>query len=155
MSILWNRSVPLVFCVGLLLLTGCASEEAGESLGATVTGTVQLNGSPVEGAMVTFRPASEGTQGAFARTDEAGKYELSTSAVGTSGVSPGKYVVTVTKVEVAQSSTASEEDPGYNPNAKPAEAKSLLPKKYSNAKTSDLEFTVTEGNNEIPIELKD
>ncbi|PQO35831.1 hypothetical protein C5Y96_09285 [Blastopirellula marina] len=147
--------MPLVICVGWLLLSGCTSEEAGKPLGAVVTGTVTYNGSPVEGAMITFRPASEGIQGAFARTDAAGKFELSTSNAGTSGVSPGNYLVTVTKTEVPQSTAASEDDPNYNPNAKPAEPKSLLPKKYASAKTSGLEFTVTDGSNEIPLELKD
>lgn len=106
--------------------------------------------------MVTFRPAGEGGQGAFARSDEEGKYELSSSAGGTSGVSPGDYIVTITKNEVAQSNVAPEDDPNYNPYATgPSQAKSVLPKKYADAKTSGLEFTVNQGTNNLPIELTD
>lgn len=138
------------------MMPGCSSADTGKSLGGTVTGTVSYNGNPVEGAMVTFRPAGEGGQGAFARTDQEGKYELSSSAVGTSGVNPGDYVVTVTKKEVGESTVASEDDPNYDPYATgPAEAKSVLPKKYANAKTSGLEFTVKQGANDLPIELTD
>ncbi len=152
----WYRFAPLVFSVSLLIFAGCSSSDTAESLGATVSGSVTYNGSPVDGAMVTFRPASEGAQGAFARTDAEGKYELSSSAAATSGVVPGEYNVTVTKTEVGQSNVASEEDPDYNPYAAgPSKPKSVLPKKYADAKTSGLEFTVTSGENDLPIELTD
>jgi len=106
--------------------------------------------------MVTFRPSTEGIQGAFARTDEEGKYELSSSASGSTGVAPGEYRVTVTKTEVAASNVASEDDPNYDPYATTApQMKSVLPQKYANAKTSDLSVTVKEGSNEIPLELTD
>ncbi|MBA2114650.1 carboxypeptidase-like regulatory domain-containing protein [Bremerella alba] len=157
MSISWCRCAPLVLCVSLFLIAGCTSQETGESLGATVTGTILYKGSPVDGAMVTFRPTGEGGHGAFAQTDEEGKYKLSTSVAGTTGVQPGDYVVTVTKTEAAQSNVASEDDPNYNPNASgraPA-AKNVLPKKYAAAKTSGLEFTVNQGPNNLPIELAD
>lgn len=156
MSNSWYRLALPVVCLAVLMIAGCASEDQGESLGATVSGTVSYNGSPVEGAMVTFRPSGDGGQGAFARSDAEGKYELSASAAGTSGVSPGSYIVTVTKNEVNQSAVASEDDPNYNPYASgDAQTKSLLPKKYANAKTSGLEFTVTDGTNDLPIELTD
>lgn len=152
----WYRFAPLMFCVSLLMFAGCSGSDSGESLGASVSGTVTYNGNPVEGAMVTFRPASEGAQGAFARTDAEGKYELSSSAAATSGVVPGEYNVTVTKTEVGESNVASEEDPDYNPYATgQTKPKSVLPKKYADAKTSDLQFTVSGGENDLPIELTD
>ena len=41
-----------------------------------VTGTVTLDGKPVDGATIQFEPTTSGLPTAFGRTDSQGKYEL-------------------------------------------------------------------------------
>jgi hypothetical protein len=66
-----NRSqfVPLSLLLGLL--SGCGS--SGPELGI-VSGTVTLDGQPLDGATVIFQP--EVGKASFGRTDELGRYEL-------------------------------------------------------------------------------
>jgi hypothetical protein len=60
----------------LLCIVGCSSGNVG-----LVSGTVHLDGKPLEGALVTFYPETEGANPSemgtsIGRTDKAGKYEL-------------------------------------------------------------------------------
>ena len=85
-----------IFSLTLLLifLPGC-----GNRIPVTpVTGTITLNGAPVENAMVTFIPDSSGTV-ATATTDKTGKYVLKTYLGDKTalGAFPGGYKVTVVK----------------------------------------------------------
>jgi len=64
-----------------------------------VTGTVQLDGKPIEGAVVTFHPADQGKgQTATGTTDKDGVFHLSTTKP-SDGALPGEYKVTVTYSE--------------------------------------------------------
>ena len=82
-------------------LAGCGESEPADRLARVpATATVTYNGSPVEGAKVTFYPAGEGGKGAFGRTDSTGLAKLSTYDV-EDGAVPGKYTVTVFKTEGA------------------------------------------------------
>ena len=60
------------FILSLLFLTGCGG--SGPEIGH-VTGTVTLDGRPVEGAMLFFEPTTGG-RSSTALTDASGKYEL-------------------------------------------------------------------------------
>src|SRR5690606_11332502 len=124
--------------LGVSLVAGCGGGKAKDQLGATVTGQVTFDGSPVDGATVTFQPADASKKGAFGRTDTEGNFTLSTSTA-TEGVEPGEYHVTVTKFEIVPSTGPQEGDPGYTGNPRPTPPpKSLLPEKYGNAKSSGL-----------------
>ncbi|MHC2069257.1 carboxypeptidase-like regulatory domain-containing protein [Bremerella sp. T1] len=156
MTLSWSCSAPFAVCAALIVLAGCGGSESLPSLGATVSGTVTYKESPIEGAMVTFLPTGEGGQGAFARTDADGKYTLSSSAGGNNGVKPGTYHVTVSKIEVPQVQLAGEDDPNYNPYAKTnAKPNNALPEKYAQQATSGLEIEVTNGANDVPLNLTD
>ena len=99
------------YMIVLLGISGCFG--GGESLPelANVTGTVNLDGSPLIGANVLFQPQQGKT--AFALTDENGKFELMYNQE-TAGTVPGSYTVKVSKEK-------NPEEPGNN----------LIPPKYN------------------------
>src|SRR6478609_7891711 len=92
-------AVFFAICVGCHGSKGPATVE--------VTGIVTLNGSPVEGANVFFSPAvsSEASRlSSQATTHHDGKYQLRTHVGGgqfKSGIVPGKYDVTINKLDTA------------------------------------------------------
>jgi hypothetical protein len=112
-----------------------------------VTGTVTLNGTPVEGASITFQPQenSENALASQAMTDADGRFRLTTHIGGgrfKDGVAPGKYAVSVTKLDTAAISSTL------------APPKNVLPKKYGSAAISGLTAEVRIGNeNDFPFNL--
>jgi hypothetical protein len=124
------------------LLAGCGD---GSATTYPVTGVVKHNGSPVEGAIVSFVPTEEEGQTATATTDASGKYSLSALS--------GGYKVSLTKYEggspaAAGGGTAASADgemPADYTGATDAPApvyKNLLPAKYASVETSGLTATV-------------
>jgi hypothetical protein len=157
----------MLVCLPLLaLVTGCG----GDGLGTVpVTGTVTLDGQPVEGATVTFTPASEtaGTdRSAVGLTDASGKYSLNATGGG-EGAVPGTYSVTITKVEghEAEAPAASQEEAMKKMQEqaaqggsaalmpKPTVMKHLLPEKYSAPGTSGFKAEVKSGSNVFDFPL--
>jgi hypothetical protein len=61
-------------CVFVLLFGGCGADK-GPKL-ASVSGTVTLDGLPVQGAVLEFVPQEAGKSTAFGATDENGFYEM-------------------------------------------------------------------------------
>jgi hypothetical protein len=138
---------------------GCAETGGGDHPDtAPVTGTVTYNGSPVEGATLTFSPASGG-YAALGLTDASGNFTLKTPW-GSEGAVPGSYKVAISKtaVEGAAAGEAEEvemviEEPEKATPAKIAEG---LPEKYKSAATSELTAEVkAEGPNTFAFELTD
>jgi hypothetical protein len=78
------------------ILVGCGEGESGPKL-VPVSGTVTLNGKPLEGATVSFQPdgSTPGVMPAEDITGPDGNYKAITK--GRSGVAPGKYKVVVSK----------------------------------------------------------
>lgn len=123
-----------VFLVAVMaLFVGCGSSDTPE-LGS-VSGTVTLDGAPLAGATVMFRPKAGGRP-AMADTDEQGKYVLRYNPSETGGV-VGLNLVRISK----KGEAASDEEV----------AKELIPAKYNEEST--LEYEVGSGKNEINIEL--
>jgi hypothetical protein len=88
------RTYRLILAAGgLLFLAGC-----GGSTFPSVTGTVTLDGQPLDGAVVVFSPdgGAGGGQVATGVTDSDGSFKMGTLKLG-DGVRPGKYHVTITK----------------------------------------------------------
>jgi hypothetical protein len=90
--------VPLAAALLAALGGGCG--ESGPAL-VPVTGTVTLNGKPLEGATVSFMPDPSNKGGIPGEdlTGPQGNYKAIT--LGRSGLVPGKYKVTVSKMPVA------------------------------------------------------
>ncbi|SIN85988.1 hypothetical protein SAMN05444166_1309 [Singulisphaera sp. GP187] len=80
------------------LIAGCGG--SGPRL-VSVKGTVTLDGKPLEGAVIAFHPDPSNKDGQPGEdiTGESGNYMVSTK--GRFGLVPGKYHVSVTKMEVA------------------------------------------------------
>lgn len=148
---LFHYLMPVLGFSLSLLASGCGSGGGDPSL-VSVSGTVTRVGSPVAGATVTFH-APEGSGSAFGLTDADGVYSL-TTAPGNRGARPGNYTVTITKVEISGGDSLPEDHPDYGktPVAEQS-AKSLLPEKYGDPKSSGLAVTVEEKSTSIDFAL--
>lgn len=156
-----------VVCLAwIIIIPGCTKKSSRPKTYA-VHGVVTFNGTPVEGATVTFVPkegtaGQSGQQAATAITDSRGQYSIGTFATG-DGALPGEYLVKVTKYRVAQQQNRVGDDPESQMQAylqyqqgqqQQSGPKNELPAKYENEKTSGLFVTVQPGDNTFDIELK-
>src|SRR5262245_31347027 len=135
------------FCVILVafLVVGCGSS-GGE---LPVNGIVTWDGTPLDGAAVTFFPDSraEGT-GGTARTGSDGKFVV-LGAKGQKGLVPGTYKVTVSKLKGGGAVT--DEEVIAAPTE--VELRSDLPAIYSNPSQTVLSYSVTGDGKPIEIKL--
>ncbi|GIW97346.1 MAG: hypothetical protein KatS3mg111_0679 [Pirellulaceae bacterium] len=95
-----------LFSVGAMLLSITLMGCGGEKL-YPVTGTVTVDGSPVEGLQVVFAPENgEGLTGT-GTTDAAGKYKIVTMKG--AGLPPGNYRVAISKIKALATNRSSED----------------------------------------------
>lgn len=130
----------LVVCLSAgLLLSGCA--EQGPQLGA-VSGTVTLEGEPVEGATISFFPLFEGGQElrSAQKTDSSGFYEMQYSQ-DRKGVMLGNHQVQI-----------STKDWEKQPDGSNKIIPERIPRHYFGP-DSVLTFDVQEGENDASFEL--
>lgn len=145
------RPIPpgvLVAAVGVVLLAGC-----GPSRPTTlpVRGTVTLDGQPVEGAQVMLVP-DEGGRPGQGITDGAGRFTIGTFTA-SDGALPGRHAVTVVLRRVSGVST----DPdGLEGDIQPGgpQIEWLVPRRYSDPKTSGLTAEVERGMAPLEIQLQ-
>ncbi len=147
------QSVALLTCVLLLLgLAGCpggASRELPDLV--PVAGTVTLDGEPLSGAEVAFIPtgSTPGTA-CFGATDPSGHYEMMADA-DHKGAPAGEFNVAITKWVMEDGSDFHSEE-GLSPME--ADARNLLPPKYSDEAETELKATVPAGGSDsINFEL--
>ena len=142
----------------LACITGCGG---GSDFPTTypVTGTVKVQGKPIEGAVVTFQ-LETGKENAIGTTNSSGEFKLSTFRP-SDGAVPGQYRVAVTKPTAAELSSDAPPPgqiasgdlpddyapPVAAPTGSTSKAKSEIPEKYSNDKLSGLRATVTASDN--------
>ena len=127
------------------IMTGCSGNKGSY---ATVSGVVTQNGTPFEGAKVTFISTVEfeGKRAAYsAMTDSSGKYLIAT--VGKEpGIPPGMYKVTITKLEATGKSLPKDFDAGQV--AASGTGRNLVSQEYENENTTKLSVTLEPGKNE-------
>ena len=139
----------------VLLTAGCQPHYKANPEFRLVKGTVTFNGTPVEGAIVAFLPTDSSGLAAGGMTDASGNYTLTAdnSLVAGAGTKPGKYKVTVKKVEIPvtqdqldfESGKITREDLFKRRGMrKPVKPKHLLPEIYADQKTTPLELTVAD-----------
>lgn len=158
--------VPLLFVLCTVFLTGCGDSAARPVL-IPVSGTVNYNGSPVEGATVTFATATS-ARSSSGETDSSGKFRLTTFDTN-DGAPVGDYVITIAKFEAeATVDTSAGSSPekmkemmdkqkammsGVAPVTVP---KAKLPLKYADGKTSGEKRKVIAGEaNDFAFTLTD
>lgn len=124
------------------------------------TGTVTLDGSPVERASITFYPL-DGQKPANATTDANGAFQLTSFNAG-DGATPGSFGVAIQKfpaIEIEAVPGGKPFDESNNTDEGPAlgsekDPVTELPEKYSNYEKSGLSATVTtDGENVFNFEL--
>jgi hypothetical protein len=157
-------AAPLLFLAACCLLPGCNRSDRPATY--PVRGTVTYREKPVAGATVAFL-APGAPRPATATTDEAGNFHLTTYEPN-DGAIAGTHVVTVRKYS-SEPSPVPQAEPSADAEIDPAAversmaesarwletARSLVPAKYADRKTSDLRLEVAEGQNEFTIELVD
>jgi hypothetical protein len=143
----------LALFAAALLVAGCSGGSGNSKLPplVKVTGTVQYQGQPIEGADVTFNNAVAGYT-AIGKTDASGKFVLATD--GQEGVVAGKQIVAIRRVEVTDN-TPPGVDLSAGGVAAPPTIRWIVPEKYSIPTTSGLSAEVKAGGpHEIPFDLK-
>ena len=147
--------VVLALCSCLVTLVGC---DGASGPSGTVSGKVTYNDSPVAaGCRVTFAH-DETSKAATGEVGGDGSYSL--KMAGESGIPVGSYKITVSPPAVAGPSpddpeayaAAMEKPDGA---AEETDGKPSFPDKYLMATTTDLTFTVKEGDNTANLEMKD
>lgn len=145
--------VSVTFLLMALLgfsLAGCGNP-GGISGTIPVTGTVQIDGVPLEEGTISFTPKTPGGGQPATGQIKEGNFTMLTSA-SSPGVIPGEYQVRIISLDLG---TAQALPPGVppDPNAPPPEVLSLIPKKYGDIKTSGLEASVKSGMDSLKFEL--
>lgn len=118
-----------------LLTAGCGSADGL----AKVKGKVTLNGRPLEGAIVDFRPLAPGSSPSSGITDAKGRYELMFN-FSTPGVMPGEHVVSIRTAQTFLDDRGNE-----------LEREECVPANYNTH--TELKRTVEAGRNTINFDL--
>lgn len=141
-----SRRGMVALLVSLCAWSGCFGEfgtwsESRQVRLYPVSGTVTLDGEPVEGAQVIFQPEDAAQQAlmAIAETDTAGRFSLATVQAGKGAIS-GPHRVRISKTVVTNV------NPNANPegNLPPVQEKDLLPVAYKAFETSGLKGEVSD-----------
>lgn len=150
LQVVFVRMQRLWRVVGLLGLGLCVGCDGGDAIGTVdATGTVNLDGQPIDGAMITLMPL-EGVQGrgGYGLSDGSGKVEFRITPE-TAGVPAGKYRVLAQKMTMPDGSPVPPDT-----LAADVEIRNNLSPVYSDPETSPLEVTIPEaGAQDIVVEL--
>jgi len=136
----WLQSLVLLMLV--VLVAGCGPARRPTVKTAKVSGTIKMDGQPLADAQVNFLAAE---YAGVANTDATGHYELEAQ--------PGANKVYVVKYEGVgpnfdETMIGSSDAPGASG------PKQLVPKKYSEPASTELEFTVPDaGSTDANFEL--
>jgi hypothetical protein len=150
-----RQAIPRLAVVAALglLAAGCSRGRV-----KMVTGSVLLDGKPVDGAQVQLVPQKDLGLGSLGATTGAdGKFTI---AVGGPGrvIKPGRYVALVTKGAGIGLPTAAKGDPDEKELMKataPGISAGILPARYADPETSPFTVDIKEGTTELaPLELK-
>jgi len=131
--------------IALLAILSTSIIGCGSGL-SSVSGTVTLDGKPLAGndklsGTVQFSPEAGRGATAVGNLDQNGRYHLSTGS--RVGVLPGRYLVSVSAVEIIPPKVAGEAGSG----------RLATPPRYADAKTSGFTAEVSSGSNSFDYAL--
>ncbi|GAB4129473.1 hypothetical protein [Thermopirellula anaerolimosa] len=159
MKNIFGFSVCTFAAVGLAVLTlpGCGKGKTSVPKTYPTSIKITYRGQPLEGASVTLIPQDQSGRGASGVTNAEGVAKLAIPGLA-EGAVPGKYWITVSKVEGGGAATATTAEEFYKQqeagaNAAPSGPKQVLPVKYLSAQSSGLECTVAEQEGEQVFEF--
>ncbi|MBL8851321.1 MAG: hypothetical protein JNG89_16685 [Planctomycetaceae bacterium] len=136
--------LPLL--LGLTLCAGCGESPYPELFPAS--GTITLDGAPLDGATVAFIPSkSNQMQPSYGYTDPDGKYELKTPE-GYGGVSPGEYRIVISKIVMPDGSPV---PPGSQTGG--AEGDESIPYPHSDPRATSNVAVVAEGSDVFDVAI--
>ncbi len=140
----------LLIGLGLLSLSlGCGSDAAGR---VAISGTVDLDGKPLDGASIAFVGGGGGAL-ATATTDKEGSFRVKV-ALGINKVSISKVDPAAAAAALAQPKKEEDMLMGTPEQVKKiAQPKAGVPEKYGNPTTSGLQFDITNGMQPLSISL--
>lgn len=134
----WQSAAARLLGAGsALLLIGC-----GGAYDAQVSGSVHLDGKPLERGVVAYYPEQGGPVG-HGVIGPDGRYVVMTGRE--PGIPPGKYAVTVVSHEGVDTR------PGYS--GPPPPGRRLTAERLADKTTTDLHYTVESGENTINLDL--
>lgn len=143
---------PLIL-IGVAILSGCSRSQGP----VPVTGTVTMDGAPLEAAAVRFHPQPGGKgNGGSALTDAAGRFAV-ISPQGRNGIFPGDYSITVSCLKLSAKAEQHSQEVralGIAPVIIDREMRELLPKAYANPETSPLRVTVGAEGADVPVTIE-
>lgn len=147
----------------ILTVAGCSTAPSADysKLGlVNVSGTVTLDGVPLDAAVVTFEDPQT-SQFSYGQTDSSGNYSLQLDSV-QSGVVPGKKVVRISTTRKipglndGEEGSAEEESGEVEPDGKgatvPERKSELVPEKHN--KKSELTVDVSAANTTFDFDLQ-
>ena len=130
----------------IVFITGCPSGGPGT---VPVQGTLTIGGQPANNVIIGFVPAGETIPGASGKV-ENGSFKVFTGREGKPGAVPGKYKVVLTFIGAATTDI-------YKTDKSESSAAPKVtlpfPEKYQNAATSDKEVEITNGSNDLKIDI--
>lgn len=127
--------------MSLVFLSGCGG---GDSLSLEkVSGVVNFKGAPLANATLMFYPES-GPAG-MGRSDDKGAFQVRTN--GQLGAVAGVHKVTVAVAAEA------EEAPPMDGKEMASAGKSILPKKYADKETTDIQITIPAPGDNVVIDI--
>lgn len=137
-----------LIALSVSLVQGCGSQKKGEHPVYPVSGQVLYKGKPLPDAFVMLVPETKNLPGAYAKTDQDGRFQTTTYNP-KDGAVAGNFKVVVQKSIVPTTEEIS--DPKVGAKIKIASA---IPLKYSNPNLSKLSANVTQqGPNDLTISL--
>lgn len=142
-----------VVATGLAFFPGCGTPKVEAPQTYPVSIKIAHRGQPVDGASVTLVPQEPSGRGASGVTDASGVAKMGLPGLA-DGAVPGKYWVSVSKVEGVQSDPNMSAEEFYKqqeskPAAAPSSPEHLLPVKYLSAQSGGLECTVQEQQDQL------
>lgn len=140
-----------LLALACFLGSACTGSKLPEGMPSLVpcTITITQDGKPLPDANVSLLPEDEGRKwNASGSTDASGKAVMFTWA-SHQGVAPGKYKVTVSKVEIEKLPPTSSDSP--TPPKSP-DSFSLVEDQYKSAETTPLSVEVVKGTKEYTFE---